>query len=451
MTQLDDAVTRYHKLLESPPYRDLSWIEALRERMEEEQLSAGGRLLCPFLRPHFISRRQYESLTKSAEALIGAIDRVQCLVMQTPSLMARMELLPAEKMLANVDPGYTIPQVTAGIDSYLNNGTLRMVEYSADSPDGLAWSESLSDLFYDAPPIKEFRKRYNLTRIGGKKHLLSALLKAFRQFGGRQAPKIAIVEMRPPGQAFTSSEYTLFRDYFRREGYEAEVASPEQLEYRNGVLRKGNFEINLVFRRLSIQEFLMRFDLRHPLVEAYRNHHVCVVNSFRSELVHKKAIFGLLTDEAITQKFPAVERRAIHEHVPWTRLVTPSKTTYQGETIDLHDFILRNQEKLVLKPNDDHTGSGSFLGWEMDSGGWERALRETARSPYVVQEKVDSVRSTFPLATYGHLEFREMRVDLHPQAYLGKVMGCSSWLTAAAGSFTTAAGLTPTFILDPKA
>jgi hypothetical protein len=62
MSQLDDAVTRYNKLLESGPFSDLAWAEALHERMESGKLSAGGRLICPFLRPNFISRRQYDSL-----------------------------------------------------------------------------------------------------------------------------------------------------------------------------------------------------------------------------------------------------------------------------------------------------------------------------------------------------------------------------------------------------
>src|ERR1041385_1224695 len=106
MSQLDDAVNRYNKLLETGPYRDLSWAEALHQRMEASKLSAGGRLICPFLRPNFISRRQYESLIKTGEALIGALDRVQQMVMENPALLARLDLLPAEKMLASIDPGY---------------------------------------------------------------------------------------------------------------------------------------------------------------------------------------------------------------------------------------------------------------------------------------------------------------------------------------------------------
>src|SRR5450755_4177154 len=122
MSQLDDAVTRYNKLLETGPYRDLAWAEALHQRMESAKLSAGGRLICPFLRPNFVSRRQYESLVKTGEALIGAIDRMEQMVLSTPSLLARLELLPAEKMLAAIDPGYQALEVAARLDSHLVNG-----------------------------------------------------------------------------------------------------------------------------------------------------------------------------------------------------------------------------------------------------------------------------------------------------------------------------------------
>src|ERR1039458_2431827 len=98
MSQLDEAVVRYNKLLETGPFRDMAWVEALQQRMESSNLVAGGPLIFPFLRPNFIPRRQYDSLVKTGEALIGAIDRMQRMVLDSPSLLARMELLPAEKM-----------------------------------------------------------------------------------------------------------------------------------------------------------------------------------------------------------------------------------------------------------------------------------------------------------------------------------------------------------------
>ena len=449
MSQLDDAVTRYNKLLESGPYRDLSWADALHQRMETSKLSAGGRLVCPFLRPHFLSRRQYESLVKTGESLIAAIDRMEQMVLANPALLSRLELLPAEKMLAAIDPGYQALEVAARLDSHLSNGSLHFVQYNADSPTGAGYADALADLFYDVPPVKEFRKRYTLSKVGSRKHLLQALLKSYKQFGGTKKPNIAIVEFRPTYHA-GQSEYELFRDYFRGEGYAVEIVSPEQLEYRNRRLRKANFEIDLVYRRLGVQEFLIRFDLGHPLVQAYRERSVCVVNSFRSELAHKKAMFGLLTDESVTSKFPAAERKAIREHVPWTRLVAAGKTSHDEKTVDLLEFITHNRERLALKPNDDYSDQHSYFGWEMESSEWDRALKQAMRTPYVVQERVDPVRSVFPLMSFGQLEFREMQVDVHPHAYLGKVQGCSSWLSTGNSGFSTAAGIVPTFIIDPK-
>ena len=449
MSQLDDAVARYNKLLETGPYRDLAWVEALYQRMESGRLSAGGRLVCPFLRPNFISRRQYDSLVRSGEALIGAIDRMEQMVLSNPALLARLDLLPAEKMLAAIDPGYQALEVAARLDTHLSNGSLRFVQYNADSPTGAGYADALADLFYDAAPMKEFRKRYTLTRAGSRRHLLQALLKSYKQFGGKKKPNIAIVEFRPAYHS-GQSEYELFRDFFREDGYAVEIVSPEQLEYRNRVLRKGPFEIDLVYRRLGVQEFLVRFDLTHPLVQAYRDRAVCVVNSFRSELAHKKAMFGLLTDEALTAKFPAAERKAIRDHVPWTRLVAASKTTYEDRIIDLPEFIAKNRERLALKPNDDYSDLHAYYGWEMGDAEWDRALKQAMRAPYVAQERVDQVRSVFPLMSFGQLEFREMQVDVHPHAYLGKVQGCSSWLSTGKAGFSSAAGVVPTFILDLK-
>ncbi|MBS1833861.1 MAG: hypothetical protein JST65_14175, partial [Acidobacteria bacterium] len=171
MSQLGDAITRFHRLLESDAYKDLAWAEELQERMKQEQLLLGTRPASPVLRPHFITKRQYENMVKAAESLYSALHRVQELALGSQALMNRMQLLPAEKMLAAIDPGYPFLSVTELLDVSLNNGSLRFTDYNAETPAGIAYSEALSNLFYDAPPVKEFRKRYSLTKIGGGKFL----------------------------------------------------------------------------------------------------------------------------------------------------------------------------------------------------------------------------------------------------------------------------------------
>jgi hypothetical protein len=450
MNQVSEAIARYHKLIESEPYIDLTWAKALQDRMKAQKL--GNRPISPVLRPHFITNRQYHSLVKAAEALFSAIRRVQQIALTTPALLARMQLLPAERMLAQVDPGYHAFSVTGLLDTNLSNGSLRFVSHHSDAPAGVVYGEALADLYYDAPPVKEFRKKYRLTKLPGTRHLLTALLKSYKEFGGKQKkPQIAIVEFRPPFQPADLSDFALLAEFFSREGCPTEIISPDQLEYRNGVLRRGDFTIDLVYRRLKLQEFLVRFDLSHPLVRAYKDRAVCMVNSFRSELGTKKAVFDLLTDDAVTADFPAMEKRAIKDFIPWTRLVQAAKTTYNGHTVDLPDFVMRHREKLVLKPNDDSAELNSVFGASTDDLGWEKALRQAMRIPYVVQEVAEPARSVFPLMQYGSLMMKEMQIDVHPHSFLGKVHGCSSWLSVAGSSgFSTLAGLAPTFLLEGK-
>ncbi len=451
MTQLGEAIARYHKLIESEPFRNLDWAGELQEKMLAANLRDGARPICPFLRPHFLSPRQYASMAKAAESLCSAIDRIKQMALASPTLLAQLQLLPAEKMLATIDPGYSFLAVTSLLDTHLNGGGLHFVGYNTDTTPGITYGSALADLFYDSPPVKLFRRQYNLTKLGGAKYLVSSLLAAYKQFGGKHKPRIGVMEFRQAFQSTESSDYLLLSELFRHHGLEAEVVSPDQLEYKGGVLRQGNYVIDLVLRRVKIHDFLLRFDLTHPLVRAYRNRAVCVVNSFRSELAHKRAIFALLSDESIIAAFPAAEKRAIQQYVPWTRVVAPVSTKHGDKTVDLQEFILRNRQTLVLKPNDDSGEEHTVQGWTTDDAGWERALRLAVRTPYVVQEKVEPVKAVFPLLRYGSLEMRELQVDVHPHAYLGKVQGCSSWISEpTVGGFSSISGLVPTYIIEPK-
>jgi hypothetical protein len=450
MTQVSEAIARYHKLIESEPYIDLAWAKALQDRMKASKL--GGRAISPVLRPHFITNRQYAAMVKGAESLFSAIRRVEQMALATPPLLARMQLLPAERMLAQVDPGYSYFSVTGLLDTAMNNGSMHFVEHHTDVPAGVVFGDVLADLYYDAPPVKEFRKKFKLSKLGGGKHLLSALLKSYKDFGGKtKKPNIAIVEFRQSFQSSELSEYALLAEMFSREGFPTQIVSPDQLEYRNGQLRHGDFNIDIVFRRVKLQEFLVRFDLNHPLVRAYKDRAVCMVNNFRSEIGAKKAVFDLLTDEEVTAKFPASEKRAIKDFIPWTRVVHAAKTRYKNHTVDLPEFVMKHRTKLVLKPNDDSAELNTVRGADTDDLGWEKALRQAMRVPYVVQEVAEPARAVFPLMQYGSLMMKEMQVDVHPHSFLGKVHGCSSWLSVAgSNSFSTLTGLAPAFLIEGK-
>ncbi len=449
MTLAGEAIARYHKLIESEPYIDLAWAQALQERKKALKLDGGP--LSPVLRPHFLMNRDYAALEKTAETLLSAICRVEQIALSSPALLARVQLLPAERMLAAVEPGYSAFGILGTLHTAMNDGTMRVGGHSVDPPPGVVYGEALSELYYEAPPVKELRKKFKLRKLGGSKPLLAAILKAYKEFGGKnKKPNIAIVEFRQP-HASAVTETSLLAQIFSSEGFTTELVSPDQLEYRNNALRRGDFVIDIVYRSMKLQEFLVRFDLNHPLVRAYKERAVCMINSFRAEIGAKKAIFDLLTDEGITAKFPAPERKAIREFVPWTRVVQAAKTTHKGHVVDLPEFVMKHRAKLVLRPNDESSEVPAVRGAEVDDLSWEKALRQAMRTPFVVQEMTEPARAVFPMLQYGSLMMKEMVVDVQPHAFQGQVHGASSWLdVAGSATFSTLRGLAPTFLLEGK-
>ena len=88
-----------------------------------------------------------------------------------------------------------------------------------------------------------------------------------------------------------------------------------------------------------------------------------MVNSFRSEMAQKKAIFDLLTDDEITVGFPAVGAKG--DPRIWCRGLAwcADEDHFPGRSrSNLPEFILKNRQKLVLRPNDDPRTRMLFAG-----------------------------------------------------------------------------------------
>lgn len=453
MTQLGEAVHRYHRILEAVPSETSEWMAELREQTMARGLVVNSRQVSPVLRPHFLSRRQYSNLQKASETLAMAIARVRDMALTQPALMARMDLLPAEKMLATVDPGYATPPVTALLDAWLKNDAVQIWGGVGDLPSGVLYGEALADLHLNSGMMKALKKKYKykFTKTGGTKPMVQALLKAWKEFGGKRQPRIAILHLRLPFNTVECNESSLLAELLRQAGLPVEIVNPEDLDYRDGVLAAPGGAIDVVWRNVRAHEFLMHFDLRHPLVRAYRDRSVCVVNSFRAELTRKRALLALLTDEQVTAKFPAAERHAIKAAVPWTRLVTQSKTQFGGEIVDLPEFIVKNRERLVLRPNDGSLDAEApaYDGASTPERDWARALRTALSHGYVVQERQERETVSFPVDQYGELVYRDFLVSLSAHSFMGKAHGVTARV-GAAGGFSTLSGYAPSFILETK-
>src|SRR5712692_3275321 len=449
---LSEAVAHYHDLLADSELAQSS-LTLLDEGLERAKLIFGGRRLSPYLRPHFVSEEDFARVRQVCETVWSAIEKVKDAAVVDLSLLDELGLTEIERELAQIDPGYRAVSPTARLDSFLTEDVYSFVELNGESPAGIAYADSAFEIFEQLPVMRRFAETYHLRRFEGRPLMLKLLLDCYEEFLGRrpdQAPHIAIVDLK--GMP-TQKEFELFREYFEEQGYPSIIAAPEDLEFSNGRLRVGNFEIDIVYRRLLVNEYLPIIKQHPALLDAYRARAICMVNSFRSKIIHKKALFAVLTDARYASLFNDDELAAIRKHVPWTRRVSAGKSDRYGEEIDLLKLIREGRDRLVLKPNDDYGGHGIYIGWKMDEIGWDEAIHNAlGNGDYVVQERVPTAREVFPaLTSEGKIEFAEQLVDLDPLLFNGKVGSAFTRLSSnELANVTSGGGMVPTFLISKR-
>jgi hypothetical protein len=449
---LPEAVARYHELLTDSDLAEGSRL-MLDEGLERSRLIFGGRRLSPYLRPHFVTETDFARICQICETVWSAIQKVKDAAIEDPSIITDLGLTAIERELVAIDPGYTAVSPTSRLDSFLTDSAYSFVELNGESPAGIAYADAAYDVFSALPVMKRFEADYNLRPLYGRRFMLDVLLHSYEEFLGRKPdhkPVIAIVDL---DDVPTVTEFELFKEYFEQEGYTATICSPQQLEYANKRLRHGSLEIDIVYKRLLVNEYLPIMQEYPALLDAYRDGAICMVNSFRSKLIHKKALFAVLTDERRARLFADKELKAIRAHVPWTRLVRDEQTSYYDRNINLLEFVLANRNKLVLKPNDDYGGHGITIGWNTEEAGWHEAMQSALKNgDYLVQERVPTARESFPALTEdGRFEFLDQLVDLDPLLFNGKVGSAFTRLSSTElANVTSGGGMVPTYIISEK-
>lgn len=439
------AAEDYHRLLRDDAALRQELEQRFFTRIQEARLTFGGRVLCPFPRPNFVSQAVYDEVRGVCRAIFNAIEKVEARLGE--ELWDRVDVTEEERALVRIDPGYRRSSPTSRLDSFRTTSAYEFVELNAESPAGIAYNEMLVDLFLDLPIIRKFQERWRLRRFRPRERLLETLVECYREAGGKaERPTIAIVDYE---EVPTRTEHHMFRDFFERSGYPSIVCDPRHLTYEGGKLRHEGTIIDIVYKRLLTNEFLEKIDELQALLGAARDRAATLVNPFRCKPIHKKAIFAVLTDDAVQGLLTDVERRAIAAHVPWTRRVLEGHTTRDGKTIDLPRYIQDQREQLVLKPNDEYGGKGVFLGWEMSDAAWADALKTALATSYVVQQKVTLERETFPELAPA-LQFRDLVVDLDPFVFQGEVEGFLTRLSGTSlANVTSGGGQVPSFVVEP--
>lgn len=442
----------WHALLRPEVELSPAFCAELNARMRAERLTFGDRIHCPFLRPFFLTTHDERRVREVAETIARLGERVVNQALLDPQLLAQVALTPEEERLARIHPRYTTSSTASRLDAFLLPDSLQFAEYNAESPAGLSYSERLSDVFAELPVMKRFAEHYRVRKFDLIKPILAAQLASYREWGGTASPPvIAIVDWRGVP---TWSEFEILQASFEREGVPTIVCDPRDLVFDGRTLSAQGRRIDLLYRRVLINDIVARPAECEALVKAYAAGSVCVSNALTCKIAHKKAFFAVLTDDRNSHLFSPAEQELIRRHIPWTRLLADAQTARDGQVFALVDYVRRRRDDFVLKPNDEYGGTGVTLGWETDERAWDVALDKALgdiSGSWVVQERIAVRREIFPMQTESGVEMRDMLVDFAPYIFRGRMAGFLTRLSSTGlANVTSGGGQVPAFSVEAR-
>ncbi|MCB0077538.1 MAG: hypothetical protein KDD73_08925 [Anaerolineales bacterium] len=413
-------IARYHALL-SEGDAPAEWAQ-MQAGMADRHLTFGSRPICTVLRPLLVTRRDYDAVQRASTLLFGALTTLYRWLMSDDELRRQAGLPAVAEAALHVEPGYDSPDGIGRLDGFFTTeGQIQFVEYNADSPGGLLFGHELAELFEQLPTMRRFQQAYPIQMPKVADRILTTLLQHYRLWGGQaERPTIAIVDWEGQG---TANEFLIAQTRFERAAYPTVISHPGALSLRNGRLwdALSGQAIDIVYKRVLVGELLAQLGLENVLTEAMRQRAACVVNSYRAQLLFQKSLFAMLSEWADSPRFTADQQRAIHDHLPWSRLLREGETTFKGERIDLLPWLIDHQQELVLKPNSEYGGKGVLLGWECDATTWHDSLHEALASgrPYIVQRRIHVRTESFPFMHEGSLRFEPRFADIDPYLFAG--------------------------------
>ncbi len=179
-------------------------------------------------------------------------------------------------------------------------------------------------------------------------------------------------------------------------------ADPSELYVRNNEVWYEDTKVDLGYRDYEVRDLLYiekeeGVDIR-PMKKLFKENRI--VSSLAGDFDHKST-WEILTDPRFTEKyFTPDDRRYFKRHVMWTRVVKDRRTTDpDGEPIDLLEYMRRNQDILVMKPNRSYGGDRIILAPLIEEGEWAAAI-ETAlhdEEDWVVQRLARISVNEFPI------------------------------------------------------
>jgi len=413
-----------------------------------EDITYGGRAVCSVFRPRFVSEQVMADLVRESELVISALDRAEAMILDDLDkwLPALGKFTDDELELANLPRRLARADISVRLDAVELAEGWRFFELNGAVPGGIEFTHELGRLFAATDIFADLSSDFKIRTLD-LRAAVTSLLDAWRRWGGSGLPRVAIVDWLDDAPLL--GEFQLLAEWLQAAGMSAVLADPRELGFRNGELRHESGRIDLVYRRLVVPDMVGRADECAGLIAAAHASAACFVDPIPQSTLDRKALFAFVTDPELDPGLSDAEKAACQRTVPWTRLLVSGNTTdATGEPIELLDYVRRNREHLVLKPNHDYGGRGLHLGWELDEAEWDDAIDEALSGEWVAQQAEPHNFDELYPTIEAPREPIAFHASTDPYLFSGGVGGVCTRLTHSGGANVTQGGAAvPMFVV----
>ncbi len=263
------------------------------------------------------------------------------------------------------------------------------------------------------PRLRKVNKNIRLERNEDIRTLLCHEILHQAEALGRKRLNIAFAEDKTLTSGIT--EFPSLAEFYNKKfGKKCEMKTymvdPRELYLKNDETYYKDHEIDIIYRDFELIELFKMGKGKHinAIKNAFKKNQV--ISSIAGEIDHKSC-WEVLRDKRFLKVFRTLRNAGILKHIPWTKIIRDIRTdSPDGKNVEMLNYIRKNKDSLILKPNRGYGGYGIVIGRDTSQPHCDEMIDRgcVEYGKWIAQEYRKVSTKTFPtLDESGEIIFEE--------------------------------------------
>jgi hypothetical protein len=288
------------------------------------------------------------------------------------------------------------------------NGNIKFLELNTSCPGGPVIVPKIHNFMKDFSEFSRFPYSFIEQKIDDTANFARELITMEREAG-----------VSPKGIAILNDDFNMrfelggLKAAFEQEGRYCVLAHLDQCRLNGQRLQYQNHDISLTYNKFRVAGdpgycWPTNFQEKYSdYLQAMQQKVVLPVNNLMSIVyLSDKGLLSIMQDKEMIKN--AMLDKAVLDYLPWSTNFLSEVVIYKDEEYEPIEFLIRQQQDMVLKHTGMSRGKNVFIGRDIARRDWGNMIQKLELRHYTAQEYVDMSRSTIVSCLSGNVEQAKM-------------------------------------------